>query len=51
MSYEYFALASNISPTDTTMNFNAGFLANQLDKTEEAKVFFNRLLEIGKHLD
>ncbi|MCH7412224.1 methyltransferase [Belliella sp. R4-6] len=49
MAYEYFALASDISPQDTTMNFNAGYLANQLDKTEEAKVYFNRLLEIEEY--
>jgi len=46
MSYEFFALASDIDPQDTTLNFNAGFLANDLGKTEEAKKFFNRLLEI-----
>lgn len=46
MAYEYFALASDISPTDSTMNFNAGYLAFQLDKTDEAKVFLNRLLEL-----
>ncbi|AFL85203.1 hypothetical protein Belba_2658 [Belliella baltica DSM 15883] len=46
MAYEYFGLASEISPTDTTMNFNAGYLAFQLDKTDEAKVYLNRLLEI-----
>lgn len=46
MAYEFFALASDIDPTDTTLNFNAGFLANDLGKTEEAKKYFNRLLEI-----
>jgi len=46
MSYGFFALASDIDPKDTTLNFNAGFLANDLGKTEEAKKFFNRLLEI-----
>ncbi|TVP49311.1 MAG: methyltransferase [Mongoliibacter sp.] len=46
MSYEMFALVSEIDPTDTTSNFNAGFLANDLGKTEEAKMHFNRLLDI-----
>lgn len=46
MAYEFFALASDIDPVDTTLNFNAGFLANDLGKTEEAKMYFNRLLEI-----
>ena len=49
MAYEYFALAGDISNTDTTMNFNAGVLAFQLDKIEEAKIFFNRLLEIEEY--
>ncbi|MDO9553035.1 MULTISPECIES: tetratricopeptide repeat protein [Rhodonellum] len=46
MAYQFFALASDIDPKDTTLNFNAGFLANDLGKTEEAKMYFNRLLEI-----
>lgn len=46
MAYEFFSLASDIDPVDTTLNFNAGFLANDLGKTEEAKMYFNRLLEI-----
>jgi tetratricopeptide (TPR) repeat protein len=46
MSYEFFALVSDIDPKDTTANFNAGFLANDLGKTEEAKKHFNRLLEV-----
>jgi tetratricopeptide (TPR) repeat protein len=46
MSYEFFALVSDIDPSDTTSNFNAGFLANDLGKFEEAKKHFNRLIEI-----
>lgn len=46
MSYEMFSLVSDIDPTDTTANFNAGFLANDLGKFDEAKKHFNRLLEI-----
>ncbi|EOZ93696.1 hypothetical protein A33Q_3642 [Indibacter alkaliphilus LW1] len=49
MSYEMFALVSDIDPSDTTSNFNAGFLANDLGKTEEAKMHFNRLLEIDDY--
>lgn len=45
MSFEFFSLASDIDPQDTTAAFNAGFLANDLGKFEEAKVLFNRLLE------
>ncbi|WP_194973223.1 tetratricopeptide repeat protein [Aquiflexum lacus] len=46
MSYEFFALVSDIDPSDTTANFNAGYLANDLGKFEEAKKHFNRLIEI-----
>jgi tetratricopeptide (TPR) repeat protein len=47
MSYEFFALAGDIDPLDTTAIFNAGFLAlNELDKYEEAKVQFKKLLEM-----
>lgn len=47
MSYEFFNLVSDIDPTDTTANFNAGYLAYQeLGKTDAAKKHFNRLLEI-----
>lgn len=49
MAFEYFALASDISPADSTMNFNAGYLAFQLDKTDEAKIYLNRLLEIEEY--
>ncbi|SNS27727.1 Tetratricopeptide repeat-containing protein [Belliella buryatensis] len=46
MAYEFFALAGDIDPTDSTMNFNAGYIANDLGKYEEAKKYFNRLLEL-----
>ncbi|WP_373496182.1 tetratricopeptide repeat protein [Aquiflexum sp.] len=49
MSYEFFSLVSDIDPVDTTSNFNAGFLAMDLGKTEEAKKHFKRLLEIEEY--
>ncbi|MCH7408361.1 tetratricopeptide repeat protein [Belliella sp. DSM 111904] len=49
MAYEYFALAADIDPVDTTMNFNAGYLANDLGKTAEAKKYFTRLLDIEEY--
>jgi tetratricopeptide (TPR) repeat protein len=46
MSYEFFNLVSEIDPTDTTANFNAGYLAYQeLENSDAAKKHFNRLLE------
>ena len=47
MSYEFFNLVSDIDPSDTTSNFNAGYIAYQeLGKPEAAKKHFNRLLEV-----
>ncbi|MFD2200640.1 tetratricopeptide repeat protein [Shivajiella indica] len=50
MSYEFFNLVSDIDPTDTTANFNAGYLAYQeLGNSEAAKKHFNRLLEVEEY--
>ncbi len=46
MAYEFFALAADIDPSDTTVNFNTAFIANDIGKHEEAKKYFTRLLEI-----
>jgi tetratricopeptide (TPR) repeat protein len=47
MSYEFFNLVSDIDPSDTTSNFNAGYIAYQeLGNPEAAKKHFNRLLEV-----
>jgi tetratricopeptide (TPR) repeat protein len=43
-AFEFFALAADIDPADTTATFNAAFLANDLGKTAQAKEYFNRLL-------
>jgi len=46
MAYEFFDIAGEIDPNDTTVHYNAGFLANELGKFEEAKKHFSQLLEI-----
>ncbi|WP_288372365.1 tetratricopeptide repeat protein [uncultured Algoriphagus sp.] len=46
MAYEFFNLAGEIDPTDTTIHYNAGFLANDLGRTEDAKRHFSALLDI-----
>lgn len=46
MAYEFFNLAGEIDPTDTTIHYNAGFLANDLGRTEDAKRHFSTLLDI-----
>lgn len=46
MSYEFFNLVSEIDPSDTTANFNAGYLAYQeIGNVEAAKKHFNRLIK------
>jgi tetratricopeptide (TPR) repeat protein len=49
MAYEFFALSAEIDPADTTSIFNAGYLANDLGKFEEAKAQFNKLLKMEEY--
>ncbi len=46
MSYEFFNLAGEIDKTDSTIHYNAGFLANDLGRFEEAKRHFGYLFEL-----
>jgi tetratricopeptide (TPR) repeat protein len=46
MSYEFFNLAGEIDKTDSTIHYNAGFLANDLGRFEDAKKHFNYLFEL-----
>ena len=46
MSYEFFNLAGEIDKSDSTIHYNAGFLANDLGRFEDAKRHFNYLFEI-----
>ena len=49
MSYEFFNLAGQIDKTDSTIHYNAGFLANDLGKFEDAKRHFGYLLELPNY--
>mgnify|MGYP005811605603 CR=1 FL=1 len=49
MAYEFFALASDIDPTDTTAAFNAGYLANDIGNYAGAKKYFNHLTTIPEY--
>lgn len=46
MSYEFFNLAGELDKTDSTIHYNAGFLANDLGRFEDAKRHFGYLLEL-----
>jgi tetratricopeptide (TPR) repeat protein len=49
MAYEFFNLAGEIDLKDTTIHYNAGFLANDLGKFEDAKRHFGYLLEVPEY--
>lgn len=49
MAYEFFNLAGEIDLKDTTIHYNAGFLANDLGKFDEAKRHFGYLLEVPEY--
>ena len=49
MAYEFFDLAGEIDLTDTTVHYNAGFIANDLGKFDEAKKHFGYLLDIEEY--
>lgn len=46
MSYEFFNLAGEIDKKDSTIHYNAGFLANDLGRFEDAKKHFGYLFEL-----
>ena len=46
MSYEFFNLAGEIDKTDSTIHYNAGYLANDLGRFEDAKRHFGYLFEL-----
>ena len=49
MSYEFFNLAGEIDKTDSTIHYNAGFLANDLGRFEDAKKHFGYLFELPSY--
>ncbi len=49
MAYEFFDLAGEIDKSDTVVHYNAGYIANELGKTEEAKKHFGYLLDIEEY--
>lgn len=49
MAFEFFALAADLDPKDTSIVFNAGYTANMVGKSDEAKEYFTRLLDIEEY--
>jgi tetratricopeptide (TPR) repeat protein len=49
MAYEFFNMAGEIDLTDTTIHYNAAFLANDLGRYEDAKKHFGYLLDVPEY--
>ncbi|EPR65404.1 tetratricopeptide repeat protein [Cyclobacterium qasimii] len=46
LSHEFFSLAADLDPNDTSIVFNAGYTANMVSNTEAAKKYFTQLLDV-----
>ncbi|MEP0713239.1 tetratricopeptide repeat protein [Algoriphagus sp.] len=46
MAYEFFNLAGDIDLSDTTIHYNAGFIAQEIGKYDEAKKHYEYLLDV-----
>ena len=46
LSHEFFSLAADLDPKDTSIVFNAGYTANMISNTEAAKKYFTKLLVV-----
>jgi tetratricopeptide (TPR) repeat protein len=49
LAYEFFNMAGEIDYTDTLSHYNAGFLANELGKFEDAKRHFGYLFKVPEY--
>ncbi|MDN3690190.1 tetratricopeptide repeat protein [Cyclobacterium jeungdonense] len=49
LSFEFFSLAADLDPKDTSIVFNAGYTANMIGNTEAAKKYFTHLLDIDEY--
>jgi tetratricopeptide (TPR) repeat protein len=49
LSYEFFSLAADLDPKDTSNVFNAGYTANMIGNSEGAKKYFTQLLEVEEY--
>lgn len=49
MAFEFFALAADLDPSDTTNVFNAGYTGNMVGESQRAKEYFTNLLDIEEY--
>lgn len=49
MAFEFFALAADLDPSDTSIVFNAGYTGNMVGETQRSKEYFTKLLDIEEY--
>jgi tetratricopeptide (TPR) repeat protein len=49
MAFEFFALAAELDPNDTSIVFNAGYVGNMVGESQRSKKFFTSLLDIKEY--
>lgn len=49
MAFEFFALAADLDPKDTSIVFNAGYTGNMVGEAQRAKKYFTSLLDIKEY--
>ncbi|PZX51267.1 tetratricopeptide repeat protein [Algoriphagus ratkowskyi] len=49
MAYEFFNLAGEVDHTDTTVHYNAGYIAQEIGKFDEAKKHYGYLLDVEEY--
>lgn len=49
MAFEFFALAADLDPSDTSIVFNAGYTGNMAGEHQRAKKYFTQLLDIEEY--
>jgi tetratricopeptide (TPR) repeat protein len=49
MAFEFFALAADLDPSDTSIVFNAGYTGNMVGESQRAKTYFTKLLDIQEY--
>jgi tetratricopeptide (TPR) repeat protein len=49
LAFEFFSLAADLDPKDTSIVFNAGYTANMVGESEKAKKYFTQLLDVEEY--
>lgn len=49
LAFEFFALAADLDPKDTSIVFNAGYVGNMVGESQRSKKYFTSLLDIKEY--